>query len=147
MEAVFARAGGRSPVVNGAIAGSLIGTIGLAAEWAWSHIWMPIPWNDSLLPEAAIAGFITAVAAGAVGGFIGRVARRPQRRAHQPRGRRRLVRGDRRAALVGGLALMAVIGWALPMSTSGPERAQVALKDIDGRQEPHRRGDHQARAA
>ena len=26
---------------------------------------------------------------------------------------------------------MAVIGWALPMSTTGPKRAQVALKDID----------------
>jgi hypothetical protein len=26
---------------------------------------------------------------------------------------------------------MAVIGWALPMSTDGPERAQVALKDIE----------------
>ena len=33
VEAVFARAGGRSPVVNGAIAGLGIGTIGLAAEW------------------------------------------------------------------------------------------------------------------
>src|SRR5215207_10234781 len=71
VEAVFARAGGRSPVVNGAIAGLGIGTIGLAAEWAWSHIWMPIPWNESLLPEAAIAGILTAVCAGMVGGFIG----------------------------------------------------------------------------
>src|SRR3954452_3111511 len=44
VEGVFLRAGGRSPVVNGAITGALIGTIGLAAEWAWSHIWMPIPW-------------------------------------------------------------------------------------------------------
>src|SRR5919109_184000 len=71
VEAVFARAGGRSPIVSGAIAGALIGTVGLAAEWAWTHVWMPIPWNDSLLPEAAIAGLITAVAAGAVGGVIG----------------------------------------------------------------------------
>ena len=44
---------------------------------------------------------------------------------------RRLVSGDRRAALVCGLVLMAVIGWALPMSDNGPERAQVALRDID----------------
>src|SRR5215213_5532033 len=71
VEAVFARAGGRSPVANGAIAGALIGTIGLAAEWAWTYVWMPIPWDDSLLPEAAIAGIVTAVAAGAVGRFIG----------------------------------------------------------------------------
>ena len=125
------RAGGRSPVVNGAIAGALIGTIGLAAEWAWSHIWMPIPWNDSLLPEAAIAGLLTAVAAGVVGGFIGgSLVGRSGALISREDGAR-LASGDRRAALAGGLVLMAVIGWALPMSTTGPERAQVALKDID----------------
>ena len=132
VEAVFLRAGGRSPVVNGAIAGALIGTIGLTAEWAWSHIWMPIPWNDSLLPEAAIAGFLTAVAAGMVGGFIGGSLVGKSRRAHQPRGRRpahigrppcRARRRDRAAC---GDRLR-----ALPMSTTGPARGQVALKDID----------------
>jgi hypothetical protein len=130
VEAVFARAGGRSPVVNGAIAGALIGTVGLAAEWAWTHIWMPIPWNDSLLPEVAIAGIITAVSAGAVGGFIGGSLVGKSGALISREDGRRLGSLDRRAALVGGLALMAVIGWALPMSTSGPERAQVALKEI-----------------
>jgi hypothetical protein len=130
VEAVFARAAGRSPVVNGAIAGALIGTIGLAAEWAWSHIWMPIPWNDSLLPEAAIAGFVTAVAAGMLGGFIGgSLVGRSGALISREDGAR-LTSGDRRAALAGGLVLMAVIGWALPMTTSGPARAHVALKDI-----------------
>ena len=130
VEAVFARAGGRSPVVNGAIAGALIGTVGLAAEWAWTHIWMPIPWNDSLLPEAAIAGILTAVAAGVVGGFIGgSLVGRSGALLTREDGRR-LETGDRRVALVCGLALMAVIGWALPMSTDGPERAQVALHDV-----------------
>jgi hypothetical protein len=131
VEAVFARAGGRSPVVNGAIVGALIGTIGLAAEWGWSHIWMPIPWNSSLLPEAAIAGFITAVAAGALGGFIGGSLTGRSGVLTSRQDGRRLVSADRRAALAGGLVLMAVIGWALPMSTSGPERAQVTLRDID----------------
>ena len=140
VEAVFARAGGRSPVVNGAIAGALIGTIGLAAEWAWSHIWMPIPWNSSLLPEAAIAGIVTAVAAGAVGGFIGGSLTGRSGVLIAREDGRRLVPADRRAALVAGLALMAVIGWALPMSNSGPERAQVALRDID-------RGDQRTVAA
>ena len=111
VEAVFARAGGRSPVVNGAIAGVLIGTIGLAAEWAWTHIWMPIPWNSSLLPEAAIAGFIAAVAAGAVGGFIGGSLTGRSGVLMSREDGRRLVTGDRRAALVGGLVLAAVIGW------------------------------------
>jgi hypothetical protein len=135
VEAVFARAGGRSPVVNGAIAGVGIGTLGLAAEWGWSHVWMPIPWNDSLLPEAAIAGFVTAVAAGIVGGFIGgSLVGRSGTLISREDGRR-LVTADRRAALVAGLALMAVIGWALPLSDTGPERAQVALKDIDSGKE------------
>jgi hypothetical protein len=130
VEAVFARAAGRSPVVNGAIAGALIGTIGLAAEWAWTHVWMPIPWNDSLLPEAAVAGFLTAVAAGIVGGFIGGslVGKSGALISREDGGR--LESGDRRAALAGGLVLMAVIAWALPLTTTGPARAQVALKDI-----------------
>ena len=130
VEAVFARAGNRSPVLNGAIAGLGIGTIGLAAEWVWTHIWMPIPWNDSLLPEVAIVGIATAVAAGAVGGFIGAALVGRSGALISREDGRRLERGDRRAALVGGLVLMAVIGWALPMSTDGPERAQVSLKDV-----------------
>jgi hypothetical protein len=135
VEAVFLRAGGRSPVVNGAIAGALIGTIGLAAEWAWSHIWMPIPWNDSLLPEAAIAGFLTAVAAGIVGGFIGGSLVGKSGALISREDGARLVTGDRRAALAGGIVLIAVIGWALPLSTTGPERAQVALEDVQSGQQ------------
>jgi hypothetical protein len=135
VEAVFARAGGRSAVVNGAIAGGLIGTIGLAAEWAWSHVWMPIPWNDSLLPEAAIAGILTAVAAGMVGGFIGASLVGRSGALISREDGRRLASGDRRAALAGGLVLMAVIGWALPLSETGPERAQVTLDTIESGQE------------
>jgi hypothetical protein len=131
VEAVFARAGGRSPVVNGAIAGAFIGTVGLAAEWAWSHVWMPIPWSSSLLPEAAIAGFLAAVATGALGGFIGGSITGRSGVLMSREDGRRLVPADRRAALAGGLVLMAIIGWALPMSEAGPERAQVALRDIE----------------
>jgi hypothetical protein len=135
VEAVFARAGGRSPVANGAIAGGLIGTVGLAAEWAWTHIWMPIPWNASLLPEAAIAGIVTAVAAGIVGGFIGGSLIGRSGALISREGGRRLESGDRRAALAGGLVLIAMIGWALPLSTTGPDRAQVALRNIDSGKE------------
>jgi hypothetical protein len=62
---------GHSPVATGAFAGVLLGTLGLAAEWGWTNVLVPIPWTSALLPEAAVAGLVTAVAAGAVGGFIG----------------------------------------------------------------------------
>jgi hypothetical protein len=136
VEAVFARAGTqRSPVAVGAIAGVLIGTIGLAAEWAWSHVWMPYPWRETLLPEAAIAGLVTAVAAGALGGFVGGALTRPtagmpasiggaaQRAA--PMGR-----AAHPAALAALLVLVAVIGWGLPISDEGPRSASVALENV-----------------
>ena len=72
VEAVALRVRKENPVRLGLIAGLGIGTIGLAAEWLWSHIWMPNPWPAALLSEAVIFGFVVAVAAGVVGGLIGR---------------------------------------------------------------------------
>ena len=60
------------PLTLGAVSGALIGTVGLAAEWAWSHLWMPLPWPSTLLPEAAILGLLAAVSAGVIGGYVGR---------------------------------------------------------------------------
>ncbi len=125
VEAVFARRRGRSPVATGAVAGVLIGTVGLAAEWGWSHIWMPVPWQESLLPEAAVAGLVTAVAAGAVGGFVGGALVRPTPQRVAPMGPT-----AHRAALAAFLLLVAVIGWGLPISDDGPRRATVALEDV-----------------
>ena len=54
--------------------GALIGTVGLAAEWGWTHVWMPLPWPAALLPEGLDrSGFAMAVA----GVVRGRLARRP----------------------------------------------------------------------
>jgi len=60
------------PITFGALAGLAIGTIGLAAEWGFSHLWMVNPWPGSLFPEAAITGLIAAIAGGVIGGFTGR---------------------------------------------------------------------------
>ena len=60
------------PITFGALAGLGIGTIGLAAEWLWSHVWVVNPWPASLFPEAAITGLIAAVAGGLIGGYVGR---------------------------------------------------------------------------
>jgi hypothetical protein len=123
VEAVFARVRGRSMVATGAIAGVFIGTIGLAAEWGWSHVWVPIPWSASLLPEAVIAPFVTAVAAGTLGGFIGGALARPAGDRPRP------GRLAHPAALASLLAIVAVVAWALPISSTGPDRAVVTLTD------------------
>ncbi|HEX2233483.1 MAG TPA: hypothetical protein VHG69_08975, partial [Thermoleophilaceae bacterium] len=63
--------GRERPYLLGAVAGLGIGTIGLAAEWGWSHLWMPMPWPGAMLEEALALVPVTAVAAGLVGAFVG----------------------------------------------------------------------------
>ena len=46
----------RRPVRFGAVAGALIGTVGLAAEWGWSHVWMPCPWPRACCPRPSMFG-------------------------------------------------------------------------------------------
>jgi hypothetical protein len=57
----------RRPLVLGAVSGLLIGTVGFATEWAWTHLVFRLPWNDALLPD----GLIVAVIAGVTGGLVG----------------------------------------------------------------------------
>jgi hypothetical protein len=130
VELVFLRSAGPSPVATGALAGVLIGTIGLAAEWGWSHVWMPIPWQASLLPEAAVAGLVTAVAGGAVGGFIGSALSGGLPSRVPAALRARLGAVDRRAALLGAVALVAVLAWNVPRTDDGPRSAAIALRDV-----------------
>jgi hypothetical protein len=130
VEAVYARAGTRSPVAAGAVAGVLIGTIGLAAEWGWSQVWMPLPWTDALLPEGAIAGLIAAVGAGTVGGFIGGALARPMEGVVGLPERAAIGRAGQRAALAGFLAIVAVVAWGLPIASDGPASATVRLTDV-----------------
>jgi hypothetical protein len=72
------------------------------------------------------------VAAGAVGGFVGGSLTGRAGVILSREDGRRLVPADRRAAFAGGLVLMAVVAWALPLSAAGPDRARVTLTDVDG---------------
>jgi hypothetical protein len=126
VEAAFLGSRPRSPVARGALAGILLGTIGLAAEWGWSQLWMPIPWSFSLLPEALVAGLATAIGAGVVGGFIGGALVRPVESS-------RAGRRGHLAALTGLAVVVTAVGWGLPISAEGPAQARVRLEG-DGRQ-------------
>src|SRR4051794_6653813 len=71
VELVAWRLGTQRPLRFGLVAGALIGTIGLAAEWAWTHVWMPIPWPSTLIGEMLPLAVLAAVAGGLLGGYIG----------------------------------------------------------------------------
>ncbi|MCW2723402.1 MAG: hypothetical protein JWN35_323, partial [Frankiales bacterium] len=71
----------------GVLCGLAIGTVGLAAEWGWSHVWAVLPWPSALLPEAAVLGLVAALGGGLVGAWSGsrldRAAGLPQRPAER----------------------------------------------------------------
>jgi hypothetical protein len=111
----------RRPLAFGIVSGIGIGTFGLAAEWAWSHIWRPLPWPAELLPEGALLGFAAAVAGGLLGAWIG------ARLSVEPRPRDRRLRT---AALVGAALVAVIVGYSAYKPGDQGVRASVALTDV-----------------
>ncbi len=112
----------KRPLAFGAAAGALIGTIGLAAEWGWSHVWMPIPWPREILPETIGLGLAMAIAASLIGAWIGaRLA--SERIQYDPR--------LRWAALTAAVAVGAMLAFPLVTQTESSLSAKVALRDVD----------------
>lgn len=108
-------------VTFGAWCGALIGTVGVATEWAWSHVWMTMSWTTSLFPEVLLA-LVAAVAGGVLGGYIGRSFEAPVERERIPKG------------LGVATAVALILCLALPLPISKVEgSATVALDNVDGR--------------
>jgi hypothetical protein len=112
----------KRPLVFGAWCGVLIGTVGLAAEWAWSHIWMPLPWPVEILPQIAAVGLAAALAGSLVGAWMG--ARLGAEEVPQ-------VAGLRWAGLSGAIAIAALIAFGLYTPSQAGVGARVALRDVD----------------
>lgn len=118
VELVAWRVGRHRQLTLGAVAGALIGTVGFATEWAWSHTWMPLPWTGDLLPEALAFTAVAGVVGGLLGGLIGR-AIAPEGVAHQATPR--FVAGLTWAGAV------TVIALALPVTESTDWTADLSL--------------------
>jgi hypothetical protein len=111
----------KRPLAFGAVAGALIGTVGLAAEWGWSHLWMPIPWPAEILPETIGLGFAMAVAGSLVGAWVG--ARLGSERIEYSR-------ALRWTALTAAIAGFAMLAFPLVTPTTTGLGARVALRDL-----------------
>jgi hypothetical protein len=123
VEAVALFVSTRRPLRFGLAAGIGIGTVGLAAEWAWSHLWMPLPWPESAFPEAALVGLAAAIAGSTIGAWIGtHLSPIPLERSPQLR----------RAAVCSAAVLAALVAYGLYTPTQEGVSAQVALKEVGG---------------
>lgn len=111
----------RRPLVFGAWCGVLIGTVGLAVEWGWSHVWMPLPWPSVILPDVAAFGLASALAGSLIGAYIG--ARLGADDVPQ-------VSGLRWAGLSGAIAMTAMIAFALHTPPESGVSARVTLHDV-----------------
>ena len=52
-------------------AGAAVGTLGLASEWGWTHLWGRQPWRAALFPEAFLIGGLAALGAALIGTAAG----------------------------------------------------------------------------
>jgi hypothetical protein len=102
------------------VSGFLIGTIGLAAEWAWSHVIMPYPMPSTLVSDGVPFGFVAAMSGALVGGWIGsRLMPTPEP------GKRPLRIG----AVLGAIGIAAIFALGLPKPPIEGDSATVTLSD------------------
>lgn len=113
----------RRPLAFGAVAGVLIGTVGTAAEWGWSHVWMPLPWPSALLPEVLVVTVLAGLGGGLVGTFIGGSLRvRPEP----------FPRGARVVFPLAGVLVAGLVAFGLATSPQEGITARVQLQDVPG---------------
>lgn len=108
------------PLPLALVSGALLGTIGLAVEWGWTHVFMPLPWPAALFPEGLIAGLAMAVASCCVGAWLG--ARLALDRTPSLRG----------AAVLGAAGIVALTGYGLWSNGDTLGGSVVAIEPAGG---------------
>lgn len=106
-----------------ALAGVLVGSVGMLAEYGWSQVWMPIAWPAQILPEAAALSMVVGVCGAVVGTFFGTTLTADPGSA---------VLGRRvGAAPIGALGIFAVVAIGLlPTTAPAGVTANVTLTEV-----------------
>ncbi len=118
----------RGTLAFGAGAGLLVGTVGTAAEFVWSHLWMPIPWPSALLPEVVVVTVLAGLSGGLLGAFVGgslRVKPVPY------------PRGARLAYPLAGLVVAGLVAFGLATAPQQGVTARVQLLDVPDKPDRH----------
>lgn len=120
VEAVFLALPRARPLTIALTCGVAIGTIGLASEWAWSNVWMPIPWTAELFPEGAVIGLLAAVGGALIGAWVG------ERLASDTMPR---LRTTRLGAVAGALVIAAIVGYSVQKPALEGVSGEVTLAE------------------
>ena len=126
IEAIALRVSPQRQLTFGLWCGLAIGTIGVAAEAIWSHLWMTMAWPSTLLPEIGLA-----VAAGLGGGLLGGAIARA---ISEPSAEREHFGRPLVATMV--VAILAALIIPLPISGDVQGRARVVLDDPGAARSP-----------
>ncbi len=105
----------------GAAAGIGIVTLGLAVEWSWTRVWMPIAWPSSMLAETLAVAVPAGLAAAVVGGFISRALASPDAPREQV---------PAWVAFAAGFVVIAPLVYPIPMTDVPGASAQISLDDV-----------------
>ena len=109
----------RAPLRFAVLSGLGIGTIGFAAEWGWSHIWMPHAWPASMLVPAAFLALAAALGGSVLGARMSQSLAMPEsERAALP------AIAPRAVALAAGVALVALF---VPLPRTGGDGTRAAI--------------------
>jgi hypothetical protein len=122
IELLAARGDWKSPVRFGLVAGLGVGTIGCAANYGWSHVVYPLPWETGLLAEA----IPVAIAAGLAGGVLGALM------AQALRGRLDAVRAPLGLAVVAAAVALGLAANAGVASAPNGLTATTTLTNVSG---------------
>jgi hypothetical protein len=123
VEAVALAVPARRPLAFGLAAGAAIGTLGLAAEWAWTQFFSPIAWPPELFPEGALLGFAMAIAGSLIGAWMGARLASDQ----IPR-----TAGMRAAACLAAATVAGLVGYALYKPADEGVRGTLSIAEAPG---------------
>jgi hypothetical protein len=123
VELVALRVSPSRPLPFALTCGALIGTVGLACEWGWTHAWMVLPWPSALFPLGALLGLAMALAGALIGAWIGARLNADAWPERPP------LRG---AAVAAAAAIFALVGYGLYSTSSVGASATVTLAKHGG---------------